>query len=314
VHPLVAAVSSAAGATAALASAGHAYWRRALGEPPAGMPAVLAYHKVGTPELGGTWCTVRQLRTHLDALQRAGYSTLGLGDFERRLETHAVASPASRPAPTPRELLVTFDDAFESFAMHAWPELERRGMRCTVFVVTDFVGRPSTWDLSLPGRRVRHLDWDELRALALRGVEIGSHAATHRDLRRLEYRELEHELAGSRKILEDRLGLAVRAVAYPFGRFDLRVRQAALRAGFTLGFSMCPPGPNRRVDRLALRRSGVYITDRAGSVLDKVDPARRAFWLQDVTVRAINACAALGARAGTTRRQPMRSSSQSNTG
>ena len=258
------------------------------------LPAVLAYHKVGTPEMGGTWCTRGQLRAQLAALAAGGWTFVDGAAFERRVDAGA--------SPSEREVLLTFDDAFSSFAEHAWPELERAGARAMVFVVSDFVGRRSSWDWPLPGRRVPHLDWAELRTLAASGVTIGAHSATHRDLRRLRDHELEIELRGARTRLEDELGVAVESVAYPFGRSDARVQQATRAAGYRLGFSMCPaPGT---ANRWALRRHGVYVIDSPRTVLDKVDAARRGHAWQDRSERAINACAALvsgtvGARAPT---------------
>jgi peptidoglycan/xylan/chitin deacetylase (PgdA/CDA1 family) len=258
------------------------------------LPAVLAYHKVGTPELGGTWCTTGQLRRQFEALRRAGWTAIDLGGFEARLD--APAGPPSAAAAGDRRVLLTFDDAFESFALHAWPELTRLGWSAALFVVSAFVGRRATWDLPLPGRRVSHLDWPALRALQRAGVGIGSHGASHCDLRRLPDRELDSELAGSRRLLEDRLGAPVRALAYPFGRADARVQEAARAAGYTLGFSMCPPRRPAAVDRFALRRHAVYCIDGPRGVLDKVDPRRRLHAYQDRAERAINACAAIAAR------------------
>lgn len=257
------------------------------------LPAVLAYHKIGTPEFGGTWCGVAQFRAHLEALAGRGCVPLDLPSFERQVAAAEAAPPVSLDK---RSFLLTFDDAFASFADHAWPELERRRLPAVLFVPSAFVGARATWDLPLPGRRVAHLDWRALRDLARAGVTIGSHAATHRDLRRLGDRDLARELEGSRRCLEDALGVEVRAVAYPFGRADGRVSTATRHAGYRLGFSMCPAPSPPRVDRWALRRWGVYVTDTPGAVLDKVDDRRPGHVWQDLATRAINACAGVAAR------------------
>ena len=304
---LVLAAAASASAAAALAtSAAHAVWRRKLGLPPDWFPAVLAYHKVGSAELGGTWCTRRQFAAHLDALCAAGFLAIDSVRLASRLygeprpgshtpaDTHEKAAPVEVQSDS-REVLVTFDDAYDSFAAHAFPELRARGFPVVLFVIAGFVGRRSGWDLPLPGRRAAHLDWAALRDLVCAGVEIGSHTMTHRDLRRLTVAELSRELAGSRRQLEDVLGVEVRAVSYPFGRFDGRVLDAAAAAGYRFGFSMCPPGSNASILPLALRRWGVYVTDTPRSVLDKVDPTRRAFWIQDLVTRGVSAVAELAA-------------------
>lgn len=253
------------------------------------LPAVLAYHKVGSPEVGGTWCTRRQFRSHLDALARAGWQACELAAFEARLH----ASP-DLPVPAARAVLLTFDEGYADFAAVAWPELAARRLPATLFVVTDFAGRRSGWDLPLPGHRALHLDWPALRELSRAGVAIGSHSASHRDLRRLDDAALVRELGGSRSALEDALGVPVRALAYPFGRSDARVREAARAAGYALGFSMCPRPAGEHP--FALPRSGVYIIDTAGAVLDKVDPSRRGHRFRRFTDCTINACAGIAAR------------------
>ena len=68
-----------------------------------------------------------------------------------------------------------------------------------------------------PGREA--MSWDELRAVASEGVEIGCHTETHPILSRLSNRlELEREIRGAKEHLEERLGFAVRHFCYPNGR------------------------------------------------------------------------------------------------
>jgi peptidoglycan/xylan/chitin deacetylase (PgdA/CDA1 family) len=252
-----------------------------------GVPAVLAYHKVGTAELGGTWCTVPQFRRHLDMLVARGYRGVRGDEFLARLDR-------SSEQPAPREFLLTFDDAFESFAQHAWPQIRARGIPVLLFVVSDYVGRRATWDLALPGRHVTHLDWRALRDLVREGVEIGAHGATHRDLRFLDDPTLQGELAGSRKAIEDGLGVEVRSLAYPFGRSNARVQAAVQRAGYRIGFAMS--GKDAVPNRWAMPRHGVYRTDGRSTVLAKVDPGHPLHAAVRVAERAISACAELAAR------------------
>jgi peptidoglycan/xylan/chitin deacetylase (PgdA/CDA1 family) len=254
-----------------------------------GLPAVLAYHKVGTAELGGTWCTRGQLRRHLQALAQAGIRAVDLAAFAERLD--GLASPV----PLGLTVLLTFDDAFAGFAEHAWPELQAARVPAALFVVTDFVGRRATWDWPLPGRRVAHLDWQALRDLAAGGVTLGVHGATHRDLRRLDDAALAREVRASRARLEDRLGTGVHAIAYPFGRCDARVEHAVEAAGYRVGFVMAAP-PLALPRRFAVPRHGVYIIDGARAVLDKVDDRRRGHAWQVRLERGIGACAELVAR------------------
>jgi peptidoglycan/xylan/chitin deacetylase (PgdA/CDA1 family) len=74
--------------------------------------------------------------------------------------------------------------------------------------------------------------WDDLRALDPRIVTIGSHTLTHPILPNLGLPEIENEVGGSRRMLEERLGRAVELFAYPNGDLDERVR-ACVRTQYT---------------------------------------------------------------------------------
>lgn len=271
-------------AAAALPAAAHLYWRLRYGPPAAGSFPILAYHKVDPRfELGGTRVTPSQFAAQLRRLKDAGFETLTLS---QAVDLMRDGGPGDR-----RTVCLTFDDAYEGFVTHAWPALRECGFVATVFAPTDYIGAENTWDINWLGLRFRHLSWDQLKQLAAAGLEIGSHGASHRDLRQLDDAALEREVAGSKRILEQELGMPVKAFCYPFGRYDARVRRAVERAGYVAACSLAPALRNRTVDPLALRRCGVYLTDSAWSVRRKADHASPWFWTQDLFSRGVNFCA-----------------------
>jgi peptidoglycan/xylan/chitin deacetylase (PgdA/CDA1 family) len=80
------------------------------------------------------------------------------------------------------------------------------------------------------------LDWEELRAVAADGVEIGCHTESHPILTRLDSREeLEREIKGAKQSLEEGLGRPVRHFCYPNGKapdIDDAVVASVREAGF----------------------------------------------------------------------------------
>lgn len=79
------------------------------------------------------------------------------------------------------------------------------------------------------GRR-EFLDWDEVRRLAGEGVTFGSHTWSHLDLRTLNGEDLEREFSQAKSDIREHLQPEhARFVAYPDGRFDSRVLEAARR-------------------------------------------------------------------------------------
>jgi peptidoglycan/xylan/chitin deacetylase (PgdA/CDA1 family) len=63
------------------------------------------------------------------------------------------------------------------------------------------------------------MNWEDLRAVAAEGVEIGCHTESHPILTRLESQaELEREIKGAKQSLEESLRLPVRHFCYPNGK------------------------------------------------------------------------------------------------
>jgi peptidoglycan/xylan/chitin deacetylase (PgdA/CDA1 family) len=192
-----------------------------------------------------------------------------------------------------RLLHVTFDDAFTSVARNAAPVLERIGVPATVFAAADFAadGRPlDVPELADEARahpgHLATMRWDELRGLAQRGFEIGSHTVSHAHLRELGDEELRRELRDSRERCEAELERPCRLLAYPFGEHDLRVQAAVRHAGYEAAFALragtsrTNPFAQPRVDFYrgdSLARATVKTSFLRPTATGLVDLARAAF-------------------------------------
>ncbi|MDR2591298.1 MAG: polysaccharide deacetylase family protein [Chitinispirillales bacterium] len=124
---------------------------------------------------------------------------------------------------------ITFDDGLSSFYDNAYPMLEERGIKSTLFPVAGLIGKRGDWDVI---GRPRHITAAMLREIADSGHEIGSHSLTHANLVWLNDDELIKELRDSKSILEDIAGTAVKSLSFPFGSWNKRVWNAAKSAGY----------------------------------------------------------------------------------
>ncbi|MBO1331951.1 polysaccharide deacetylase family protein [Streptomyces sp. VRA16 Mangrove soil] len=149
-----------------------------------------------------------------------------------------------------RPVLITFDDGYEGVHRHALPVLAKHGFASTLFVSTGWLkGAHDT------GRGLdTMLDWDQVRALAGQGVEIGGHSHTHPQLDQLPDDDLEFELRECREIVAQELGGPPVSFAYPYGHSDRRVRQAVRTAGYAQSLAVG--------NGLARRRQGPYALQR----------------------------------------------------
>jgi len=147
--------------------------------------------------------------------------------------------PLEKIRETPGAVAITFDDGFQNFFDDALPVLEQHRFSATVFVVTRFCGRSNDWP-SQPRHggipKLELMSWEQVRQAARAGIGIGCHTATHPYLSRLSASDLEDELQRSRAEIEQRTGVPVNVLAYPYGDAPLPVREAAGRA-YTLAVS-----------------------------------------------------------------------------
>jgi peptidoglycan/xylan/chitin deacetylase (PgdA/CDA1 family) len=118
------------------------------------------------------------------------------------------------------------------------------------------------------------MTWEMLREMRAAGITIGSHTLTHARLDREPRRVVREELAGSRRLLEDRLGGRIDSFAYPDGRFDAATVGAVALAGYRYAYTICrhrdPAFPRHTLPRRMLwERSCATLLDPAdGSMLD----------------------------------------------
>lgn len=195
------------------------------------IPTVLCYHKVERRrELGVTRLSPRHFARQMHSLARAGWRGITLDEFRATLVGARRASA--------RELLITFDDAYRGLREHAFPVLRDIGFSATCFVITDYAGKLNRWDVAYGGRRFAHLAWRDIEQWASRGIAFESHTATHPRLTWLDMPNVIGELVRSRRTLTEALGVAPRAVAYPFGAVSPGIAQAARQAGYEIGFGV----------------------------------------------------------------------------
>jgi peptidoglycan/xylan/chitin deacetylase (PgdA/CDA1 family) len=189
---------------------------------------------------------------------------------------------------------LTFDDGYSGTFTLAWPLLQRLGLPATMFIVAGAPGRrtPFWWDhpavvgadsagarnrrlLSLCGDAepvlkdaragaiadvpATHLpaDWSVITQAASSGLDLGAHTISHRTVTKLGDADLSHELVDSGNMIEERTGVRPVAFSYPYGIWDIRVRDAVRRAGYrsavTLDYGLNTSG----INLCALRRINV---------------------------------------------------------
>ncbi len=191
--------------------------------PPASVVYVpiLVYHHINRVPANATSATKSffiepaWLEKHLQFLKDNGFHGIHFSDLADYFE---------RGAPLPsRPVIISFDDGYKDTFLYAAPLLLKYNMTATVFVITNSVGRAA------------YMTWDQIKQLQAAGCEIGSHSLWHPYL--AKSKKAEREIIESKKILEEKLGVAVTAFAYPYGDYNTRIENIVKAAGYKTGRS-----------------------------------------------------------------------------
>ena len=122
-------------------------------------------------------------------------------------------------------LLLTIDDAFESFYLNAWPVLKNKKIPFILFVSTREVGKHGymTWD------QIREIDKSNLGT-------VGNHSHSHEYLVDWEDNKIKSDLETSVKIFKKELGYSPKIFSYPFGEYSNSLKKIVSDLNFKFAF------------------------------------------------------------------------------
>ncbi len=202
-------------------------------------PPVLMYHDVKEVPLNYFDVTVEDFAAQLDWLKSEGYTTLSIEEF-----TEIVREQKEFPD---KSVLLTFDDGYLGIYKYATPELEKRGMKATFFIVPDLVG--------IRDGEYPYINRDELKELANNPlISIGSHTMTHPHLDELDSKTQAEEIEKSKKTLEKWIGKSVNSIAFPFGAYNKYVIREVKKAGYDVSFAVQDRGLVHELPRYSIPR------------------------------------------------------------
>ncbi|MBI4454526.1 MAG: polysaccharide deacetylase family protein [Acidobacteria bacterium] len=212
---------------------------------------ILTYHRLD--ESGSVLSTpVATFRRQMEDLSTWGYRTLRLED----LVTYWKEPPDRQP-----RAIITFDDAYVSVKEQAIPVLETLRFTATIFVPTGACSGTACWN----GTREQVMSWEDLNELARSGFELGSHGVDHLDLTGLDSEGMEFQLRQSQVEIEKQLSRPCPVLAYPYGRVNPAVREAAgqrYRVAVTTRLDWASPDSDLlclpRLEMYYLRNLGIW--------------------------------------------------------
>ena len=207
------------------------------------IPSILYYHRVAPDVLPPVGVTPEIFRAQMLFLKSNGLRGITLDE--------GLKGDCS----SKKSCILTFDDGYLDNFEHAVPILEEMGFRATIFCVSDRLGTLTEWSDDPLWKGIPLMAKEEVRELASRGFEIGSHTRTHCDLGRLsdaDPLQARREIFDSRTELEDLLGVPVTSFCYPYGGWTETAVQWVREAGYLQARSICHARWGKKYDPFLL--------------------------------------------------------------
>lgn len=220
-------------------------------------PALL-YHKISKPRrdsrIRGAFTPPQRFRRQMGYLKKQGFNFYTASELIKHFQTEGRFPH--------RSIALTFDDGWKDNYTNAFPVLRDLGIKATIFIIPESIGKMSTAATTLAGDRgYPHLSREEILEMADAGIEFGSHTMSHQWLNEIPESEVKREIETAKREIESLVQKPCWTIAYPAGYFSDTARRVARDVGHIAAFSTIY-GPTEAVDLFALNRVEVLRRDR----------------------------------------------------
>lgn len=219
------------------------------------LPILMYHHIADLPsnasELDRTWTvSPANFEAQIAMVAQRGFHTVTMAQ---------VASYLKKGQPLPsKPIVVSFDDGWAEGYTIAFPILKKYNLIGTFFVYTGALDHKA------------FLQWAQLEDMSRAGMDIESHTQSHPHLRDLSPDQALQEIAGSKAILEKRLGKPVSSIGYPFGEYSNSVIDLVKRAGFESAVTIAAGYKQRPDEVYTLHRTRISYTDTLRDVTSRL--------------------------------------------
>lgn len=152
-------------------------------------------------------------------------------------------------------VVITFDDGFNSWVSHGIPILKKLGLPATFFVSSGFVGLSKEDEgrfmrEKLLLKEARHpsraggLNYEDVRRIVKEGFTVGGHTVNHCKLAELrDSLRLRYEIVEDKIRLERMTGKEIKYFAYPSGAYqnpEIDIREVLRESGYSGAVTTVP--------------------------------------------------------------------------
>lgn len=206
---------------------------------------ILVYHNFNPVKPGSMNLTPQRFEAQIKWLKDNGFTVIPLAEAVEYLQGKRSSLPA-------KSVVITSDDGWQSQYTYFYPIVKKYNIPVTLFIYPQTIST---------GKNA--MTWEELKELQKTGLfDIQGHTYSHPNFKQTKkqlsasaYEKfVKHELADSKKILEDKMGTKVSYLAWPFGIYNDYLEQQAKDAGYEMAFTIDARPANKTFRSMAQPR------------------------------------------------------------
>jgi len=157
------------------------------------------YHRFNESRYPSTNIEMNIFKKHMKIIKNSNYDFVNPNKFYEQFDK----------VRSNKKILITIDDAFESFYLEAWPYLKENKIPFILFVSTEPVGKNG------------YMDWDQIREINNSGLSyIGHHSHSHEYLIEVSDKEFILDIKKANQIFKKEIGFIPNLFSYPFGEYS----------------------------------------------------------------------------------------------
>ena len=176
---------------------------------------VLIYHRFEENKYPSTNIKIADFKRQIDLIKKNRFSFVDANNFEDNLIN----------LKKKKKVLLTIDDAFESFYVQAWPLLRDQKIPFILFVNTREIGSNG------------YMTWKQIKEISKEKiVHIGNHSYSHDYLVDKTTSEIKNDINLAMLDLKKNLGYSSPFFSYPFGEYSNNFKNIVKEFGFKYAF------------------------------------------------------------------------------
>jgi peptidoglycan/xylan/chitin deacetylase (PgdA/CDA1 family) len=174
----------------------------------------IMYHRFDENKYPSTNIRMDIFKKHIQLIKDLDYDFIHPKNFENNFNI-----PKKQ-----KKILITIDDAFQSFYEVAWPFLKKNKIPFILFVSTEPVGNKG------------YMTWSQIREIESENFAvIGHHSHSHEYLIDVSNENFINDIETANRIFNEKIGYIPNLFSYPFGEYSEFMRQY-ISKNFTYAF------------------------------------------------------------------------------